>query len=918
MVSLENHPVDIMAINETWLREGEEARAPAPPGYRLRHTPRPAGVRSRGGGVGFYIRRGVYARTLDPPQTQSVEQMWLGVNLSGYKVAIGTAYRPPWLDVDTFIDALTESVGLFSTFDHIVLMGDFNINLLSINETKSKKLLAFLHCMKLEQYVNSATNFTDHSATLIDVMCSTAKINNVVVDHVPDLSSHAFILGELNIKKPKPVPRWISYRPFKDMNFLEFNAQVEETNWERVLCSNVNDSVRAFNSYIMHIFDVYAPVKWSFVKNQSYPWITHPIKIMMRERDLAYTKSRVTQLDTDRQNYKEMKTLVNHALYNEKRVFFQKNINRIYGNPKELWKNIKSHVVDFKEKQVNLPININDPNVINTHFLNVPGNNKITSSVLSDFETNRFSQAIFKLKSVDECTVSKIITDISTNALGVDGISRDMILLTLPRTIGVITAIINKSIQTGVFPDIWKDALVKPIPKINNPSELKDLRPISILPFMSKIVERVICHQLTEYLEASNILPQKQSGFRKGRGTATALLDVTDDILADMDVGRGAILVLLDFSRAFDTINHTLLLAKLAYYGFDSNALSWFSSYLCDRSQRVEASDSSGIKMCSEASAVTRGVPQGSILGPILFLIYTADITRSIKNCRFHLYADDLQLYLSFNHKDTISAVNQINLDLERISQWSDRNCLVLNPVKSKFMVMGTKSQIVKINSYSPIIKINGNDLVCVAEARNLGVLMDNRLRFHSHVMEVVRSCFYRLKVIYKVRQYLSEELRIYLCESLILSKLNYADTVIGECLLSHTKKLIQRVQNACARFCFTIPPRTHITPYLNKSNLMNMASRRSLHFACLLFGVMRTQRPAYLFEKLKFSSRQVRMATRLICPKYKTTAFRGSFRYTATKCWNNIPPPIRNSCTLWSFKKYYKIHLLSTQSVTS
>lgn len=201
-----------------------------------------------------------------------------------------------------------------------------------------------------------------------------------------------------------------------------------------------------------------------------------------------------------------------------------------------------------------------------------------------------------------------------------------------------------------------------------------------------------------------------------------------------------------------------------------------------------------------------------------------------------------------------------------------------------------------------------------VSEARNLGVTIDEHLRFERHITENASNCFYRLKVLYRIRQHLSVDLRVHLCESLILSKLNYADTVVGERLLARTKSLIQRVQNACARFCFSIPPRCHVTPYLNSSNLMNMKARRDLHFGCLLFGIMLTETPPYLYQKLNFSQRPERMASRLACPRHATAAFRGSFRYAATKCWNNIPPPIRNSKSIFTFKRKYKNYLLDIQ----
>lgn len=213
-----------------------------------------------------------------------------------------------------------------------------------------------------------------------------------------------------------------------------------------------------------------------------------------------------------------------------------------------------------------MPPHLCSPDKINEHFLNIPIKNEIEISLLTSFEFNRYSHSVFKLRPVSELVVSRIIRSISTNAQGDDGLNLNMILMTLPRTLGIITRIVNKSVATGVFPEQWKKGVIKPIPKTQGPVSYNDLRPISILPFLSKILEKVVTEQITEYLESNNILPMKQSGFRKGRSTSTALIDVVDDLLAARDAGEGTILVLLDFSRAFDTIDNSLLLSKLGSY----------------------------------------------------------------------------------------------------------------------------------------------------------------------------------------------------------------------------------------------------------------------------------------------------------------------------------------------------------------
>lgn len=495
LIAMEHHSVDIMAINETWIRDGEEKKAPMPPGYRLRHIPRPAGERVRGGGVGFYLKRGVSARLLAHPVAPAVEQMWLGLTLNGIKLAVGTAYRPPWQNTDNFINAISDSMSHLSSFDQVILMGDFNIDMLKVQDVNTKKLNNFLYCQHLTQYVDRATHFTGHSETLIDVICSSLSVTDLCIDHIPELSSHAFVSFKVKINKAKIPPRLIIYRPLKDVNFESFQSNLDHIEWERVLSGDVSNSVITFNAFLLNLFDRHAPVKFSVVKEYSFPWITYNIKKMVAKRNEAHSRYKRSGSEAHRMYYKDMKKIVIDAIQNEKSAYFNKYIVSQVKNPRGLWKHIKLNVADFNKKNVDIPHYLWDPNGMNDFFLNLPGENRTRLSDLTYYEFHRYSDAQFTLKPVTEFAVDKVIKSISTQAQGSDGISLDMLLMTLPRTLSTITAIVNQSIDLGVFPEPWKNAVVKPIPKVSSPAEFKDLRPISILPLMSKILERVVCMQ---------------------------------------------------------------------------------------------------------------------------------------------------------------------------------------------------------------------------------------------------------------------------------------------------------------------------------------------------------------------------------------------------------------------------------------
>lgn len=922
LLAIGQHEPDIMAINETWLKTGQEGRAPSVPGYRLRHVPRSIGTRKRGGGVGFFIKKGINVRTCDHAPHPDVEQMWLKAKINGTRLVMGTAYRPPWLSVDIFLDALSETIALLSDYDRIILSGDFNINMIDVNESKTKCLNQFLVCNSLTNLITQPTHFTAHSSTLIDLICSDGPVLNTEIDHVVELGGHAMVFINLSIKACKIPPKILFTRSLKKIDISRFNSHLDQINWDGVIdLKTVDEKLTLFNNYILDLFDSYAPVKKIVIKHTVKPWLTDNVRYMRGLRNNAHKKYIKNKSETNKASYKALKHLVNTSLYYEQKAYFEQHININLKNPKVLWKNLKNNVIPNFKSNADLPSSFKDPTIMNKSFLNVPGNDSVDTARLTYLNTHRYGASTFSLTTVNESAVAKLLLCLKSNAIGYDNITFDMILMTLPRTLPAITDLINTSIRTSQVPLVWKTAIVRPIPKINDPQDIKDLRPISVLPYLSKILEKVVYGQVSKYLESFDLLPEMQSGFRKKRGTATALHDVIDEVLSAQDVGQGTIMVLLDFSRAFDCINVPLLISKLHYYGFDDSTIAWFRSYFKDRKQLVKITQPDGTCLTSEPSLVTRGVPQGSILGPLLFILYSSDIISCIKHCKYHLYADDLQIFLSFHPRDIDSAVRRINEDLHCLSEWANTNSLALNPSKSKYMVLGSVHQTNTIMDKHSNIIIGGVKVDHVVEARNLGLLLDTNLRFENHVIETARGCFYRLKVMYNIRKFLSVDLRMRLCEALILSKLHYCLTAYGPCLLARSQRLIQRVQNACARFCFHIPPRAHVTPFLNNANILKMAARQELMFACLLFDTIQTKTPSYLFKKLRWSSEgrsnhgiRASRAIVLQVPQHRTVAFRGSFRYRATKCWNIIPPPIRELKSKPAFKVKYRLHLLNYQ----
>lgn len=923
LASIDRYKPDILAINETWIKEGGDKFAPLVPGYIFKHKSRSSSV--RGGGVGFYVKKGLRVR-IRPHSDSPLEQLWMELALPGRgRLMVGTAYRPESVSVDVAIEGLSESVSVFSCFKHLILLTDFNVDFLQPSKPAARELLTFLSQHGMEVVVKAPTRVNGHSATLLDLVItdSPGLCKSVSIHHNPELSDHAMVIAVFNIEKHKEVPTYICRRLLNRINREEFNTDLESITWgDILLMTNVDDQVNYFNEMILNLFNKHAPITRSKVCTKPTPWITENVKLMMSLRDKAHNRAISSKNDVILDYYRTLKNYVTGAIEREKKGYFTFYINNNKNKPKQMWDQLKRTCPLGKNTvtQATVPQHLCDPNKINDFFLHVPDNDSVDVQTLQYFKQNKFSENSFHIDCISQEEVKKTIFNIKTKATGHDSISIDMIQLTLPFTLPAIAEIVNNCLKSNKFPDSWKIAKIKPIPKSSKVEDFKDLRPISILPVLSKIVERVVCNQLTEYLEATGILPEMQSGFRRGFSTATALAHVSDDIVTATDSGMCSALVLLDFSRAFDCLNIDLLIAKLSYYGISDEACCWFRSYLTNRSQYVEITTEQGESLHSDRKNVTKGTPQGSILSPILFILFTADLPKHIKYCKTHLYADDTQIYYSFKPEYAETSIDLINEDLNNISDWANKNSLILNASKTKYMLLGTKIQRNKVISQSVHIKVHGQVLQRVDSAVNLGLVMDNELRFVEHINCKIRNAFYRLKTLYNIRKYLSQPIRKILVESIVLSQFNYCDTVYGPRLYEKTKKAIQRVQNACVRFCYPVPKRAHVTPFLNDTDTLKMEARRKIHLACLVHKVIFKKRPTYLYDKLD-SVRDVqqrctrrREANKLVVPAHRSAQYKGGFKYSATKIWNDLPPPLRNSTSQVTWKKHLTVLFLNKQ----
>ena len=472
-----------------------------------------------------------------------------------------------------------------------------------------------------------------------------------------------------------------------------------------------------------------------------------------------------------------------------------------------------------------------------------------------------------------------------------------------------LAKIVNSSLSSGTVPANLKEADV--IPLLKKPTldkeDLKNYRPVSNLSFLSKVIERVVASRLRAHMTQFNLFEPMQSAYRPYHSTETALVRVMNDLLMAMDRKQRVALVLLDLSAAFDTVNHSVLLDRLEHrIGLGGTALQWFRSYLSDRVQRVIVN---GVR--SNDHELGTGVPQGSVLGPILFSIYMGPLGDLIRSygLSVHFYADDTQVYIWFEDHDTPNALSKLEQCIQSIREWMATNFLKLNDEKSEFLMLSSRYQ-----QITGTIKIGDHSVSSVPYARNIGAVFDQCLCLDRHVASICKAAYFHLRNIGLVRKYLTTNATKTIVQALVTSRLDGLNALlIG--LPSNTIGRLQRVQNCAARVISGVGRSDHITPVLNDLHWLRVPERIEFKLLVLVFKCINNIAPVYITELLEIyrPRRCLRSGDDLLLvrPKSRLVSFGDrAFSRAAPKLWNQLPRHIRTSGSISVFKSNLKSYL--------
>ena len=518
--------------------------------------------------------------------------------------------------------------------------------------------------------------------------------------------------------------------------------------------------------------------------------------------------------------------------------------------------------------------------------------------------------------AVTESEVRKIISKSPTKSCSLDPAPTWMVKDSVDELIPMVTILVNLSLQSANVPDSMKQALVTPLLKKDDldPEVLKNYRPVSNLSFLSKVLERVVAARLTNYMTINQLHEPMQSAYRACHSTETALVRVQNDILRTLDQGGAAILVLLDLSAAFDTIDHSILLSRMeSVLGVKGSALQWFKSYLLGRKQRIKINDD-----FSENQEILWSVPQGSVLGALLFLIYIIPLAQLIRSYGLnnHGYADDTQLCLSFKKTSDNAIVKCEILNLEKclcdISVWMSQNKLKLNNDKTEIILFGSKKHLAELNIKS--LSVAGTEVSVASEpVRNLGAMFDSQLTMAPHVKSVVKKSSFHLRNIGKARRVLTEDTTKTVMQSLVMSRLDYCNALLIGIQQDLIAKL-QRLQNSAARIVSRTRKYEHITPVLIKLHWLPIKFRIQFKVLLLVYKALNGLAPKYIKELLVpyKPRRHLRSEAKGLLDEPRTRLKFGdrAFSISAPRLWNALPQHLKDSTSCQAFKKCLKTHL--------
>jgi len=900
--------VDIFTICETWLDPGITDEEISIDGYTVIRNDR----NRHGGGVAIYIRENIPFEIINNKDNiYDIEILPVIINLENSpKFVLSCIYRPPSASQEYFNKLIDCLESLQTINGELIIIGDLNIhyefdeNLSSNGAHYIEKLLG------CKQLINKSTRITNNTETLIDhIYTSFPERHSKSGVIETTISDHFMIYTVINFKSPRLPNRMITmrdYKRFNTNNFIDDMSQSMESILPDILVLSTENAWHLWLDNLTQICNKHAPIKSFRLKNRNTPWISKEIIKLMYERDHLHKKAKKQNNDILWNNYRISRNNVTTQLRLAERKYYEEEINKNKGKT-TMWKTLNTAMGRRKHKP-NLPHDI-IPEKLNKYYSQVGA--KLAAKFTENGDSPDYisqQSTLFKFKDIDPRVVVKLLQKLPDKSkLDIFSMDTKLLRLVAEQIAPGLTHIFSRSLKLGTVLPEWKQSRITPVYKGKGDiNEFSSYRPISVLPHIVKIIEKLVHDQLLEYLLDNKILSSDQSAYLKHHSTQTSLHKVIDDVLESMNNKETTHLCCFDLSKCFDTINHNILLKKLSKYGIIHVELTWFTSYLDSRTHCVTCNGT-----ISSLIENLFGVPQGSNLGPLLFLLFSNDIPKCLNFSSCNLYADDTIIYKSGKNVDTTA--NSLQQDVNSLIKWFENNKLTLNIDKSCTINMGTRQKLKAAKNANTSISINNTELKMVDKLKYLGVTIDNTLSWEQHIDNLCTKISPKVELLRRIKYKLGKSQLIDIYNSIVQPHIDYCITVWGYAADVHLNK-IQRIQNRAARIITNNYDWSVRGLFLVKQlGWYNIKERRDYFMALQSFKANSNLLPEYICKKFTPITEIHNVHTRsstsghLIIPKPNCEIFKQSLNFNGPRMWNSMTKDIRDSTTVQTFKSRYK-----------
>lgn len=925
------NPLNVLSLCETWHENSEATciKRLRDIGYSVIERARPLPEECQEmdfvnhGGVAMICDKSLQVSRLDNmPSFKTFECVGGKITSRRSTAAIVTVYRPGSKPVtNNFFQEFQVLLAYCNTFTmSVYIMGDMNIRLDRPQESTSTKFNTLLEDYNYTQCVTVPTH---DGGGLLDVIISRTEDKQTAEVIDVGLSDHRLVRASINFNPPQPIYEEVTCRAWRKFNFNNFRNQLKET----IICddnfihnSSLTDLVQKYDEVMLSLINQNAPFH-SIRRRQrrSNAWYDDDCRLakqLMRRFERHHKRF---PSDESRGEWLRAQREYRATVETTRSTFWKEKLDEEKKNPKRLWQSLLS-VCGKGAVESSADLSAED---FATFFTEKIQNlfPKNETSVLPVSNTCDSNLREFDCVTLED--IEKLIRSSPNKQCPLDPIPTWLVKKCCPEVAPYLLAIVQRSLTDAVVPNALKRSLITPILKKSSLSTdiANNYRPISGLSYLSKLLERVVVNQITKYLNNHKLLSKYQSAYRRFHSTETALLRILSDMINAVEDGKVALVAILDMSAAFDTVNHEILIHKLKNnFGIENSVLRWITSYLAERYQTVAFGDKRSLEF-----SLCCGVPQGSVLGPLLFILYTSDLEPFIlsRGLICHSYADDYFLLKISDPCEMDDCRSSVVLCIDEVSKWMCKNRLKLNASKTEFMWIASPRRQHLIDS-SPIT-VSGVDIVPLKSVRFLGIYFDqNIVSMSTQLGNTIKSSVFYLRQLKSIRRCLPTDSAKTLVNALVVSRLDYCNSLYAGLPNVHLNRL-QGVFNTAARLVYSATKYCHITPLLRDClHWLRVTERVEFKICLMVYKALNGLAPSYLTDlcvrdnltqrQLTLRSAKSDASNRLIEPSRTNTSKFGdrAFNALGPHSWNNLPNCLRSESGFEVFKRKLKTYLFT------